>query len=38
MKKFRICAHGILYVECPLCKDDMEDSHIEQLLNDKAYD
>ena len=34
LKKFKLCPHGEMYSSCPLCKDNISESHIEHILEE----
>ena len=34
-KKFRLCKHGEIYINCPICKDKVNETKIEKMLERK---
>ena len=33
-KKFKICPHGEIYKDCPICKDNVKEQRIEVILEE----
>ena len=33
-KKFKVCSHGCLYEECPICCDEIKETRIEKILEE----
>jgi len=38
MKKFDVCTHGEIVDKCPLCKDKVKYSRLNDILERKLYD
>ena len=33
-KKYLLCPHNIMYIKCPICKDNVKDRRIDLLLSE----